>query len=77
MRSPDQDDPETKERHGAHLAEHILPDAVPGHRRADGLLHQWLPGSTLEILVARHFTWEDAVGEYAALVANRCAQEGS
>jgi pimeloyl-ACP methyl ester carboxylesterase len=33
-------------------------------------LHQRLPASTLEIIDAGHFTWEDAAGEYAALVAS-------
>lgn len=31
-------------------------------------LHQRLPASTLEIIDAGHFTWEDAADEYAALV---------
>ena len=31
-------------------------------------LHQRLPRSKLDILDARHFTWEDAAAEYAAVV---------
>jgi pimeloyl-ACP methyl ester carboxylesterase len=34
------------------------------------LLDQRLPRSTLEIIDAGHFTWEDAAAEYAALVAS-------
>jgi pimeloyl-ACP methyl ester carboxylesterase len=33
-------------------------------------LHDRLPNSTLEIIDAGHFTWEDAAGEYATLVAS-------
>jgi pimeloyl-ACP methyl ester carboxylesterase len=33
-------------------------------------LHQRLPHSTLDIIDAGHFTWEDAADEYAALVAS-------
>jgi pimeloyl-ACP methyl ester carboxylesterase len=32
-------------------------------------LHQRLPSSTLDIIDAGHFTWEDAAGKYAALIA--------
>jgi pimeloyl-ACP methyl ester carboxylesterase len=31
-------------------------------------LHDRLPHSTLDLIDAGHFTWEDAAGEYAALV---------
>ena len=31
-------------------------------------LHDWLPHSTLDLIDAGHFTWEDAADEYAALV---------
>jgi pimeloyl-ACP methyl ester carboxylesterase len=40
-------------------------------------LHQRLPHSTLDIVDTGHFTWEDAAGEYAALVASRWAGTGS
>jgi pimeloyl-ACP methyl ester carboxylesterase len=33
-------------------------------------LHDRLPHSKLDILDAGHFTWEDAAGEYAALVTS-------
>jgi pimeloyl-ACP methyl ester carboxylesterase len=33
-------------------------------------LHERLPNSTLDILDAGHFTWEDAADEYAALVTS-------
>ena len=33
-------------------------------------LHQRLPHAALSIIDAGHFTWEDAAGEYAALVTN-------
>jgi pimeloyl-ACP methyl ester carboxylesterase len=33
-------------------------------------LHQRLPNSKLDVLDAGHFTWEDAAGEYAALVTS-------
>jgi pimeloyl-ACP methyl ester carboxylesterase len=40
-------------------------------------LDQRLPRSTLEIIDAGHFTWEDAAVEYAALVASWWAGGGS
>ena len=40
-------------------------------------LHQRLPASTLKIIDAGHFTWEDAADEYAALVASWWAGAGS
>lgn len=40
-------------------------------------LDQRLPRSTLEIIDAGHFTWEDAAAEYAALVVRWWAREGT
>ncbi len=40
-------------------------------------VYQRLPDSTLEIIDAGHFTWEDAASEYAALVASCWAGTGS
>jgi pimeloyl-ACP methyl ester carboxylesterase len=40
-------------------------------------LDQRLPCSTLEIIDAGHFTWEDAAGDYAALVASWWAGAGA
>jgi pimeloyl-ACP methyl ester carboxylesterase len=40
-------------------------------------LDQRLPRSALEIIDAGHFTWEDAAGEYAALVASWWAGGGA
>jgi pimeloyl-ACP methyl ester carboxylesterase len=41
------------------------------------LLNQRLPHSTLEIIDAGHFTWEDAAAEYAALVASWWTRGGT
>lgn len=35
-----------------------------------GFLHDRLPHSTLDIVDAGHFTWEDAAGQYTALVTS-------
>ena len=40
-------------------------------------LHQRLPHSKLDIIDAGHFTWEDAPGEYAALIASWWDRGGS
>jgi pimeloyl-ACP methyl ester carboxylesterase len=32
--------------------------------------HERLPNSELDIVDAGHFVWEDAAGEYAALITN-------
>jgi pimeloyl-ACP methyl ester carboxylesterase len=36
----------------------------------DRFLHQRLPRSRLDIIDAGHFTWEDAVAEYSALITS-------
>ena len=41
--------------------------APPANAR---FLHERLPHSKLDVIDAGHFTWEDAAGEYAALVTS-------